>query len=312
MDTIGFPTFLNIMNEQKEKRCIKRKGDMFIMICGAEGVGKSLLAIALGLFLDTTFNVDRIFYRWKEYQQLLKGALKNKLEHSNQAKVDEEFKAMGVNKAVLDGVKISITPGSVVHYDEAGSGMSNRQSQTRDVLEQYLAVQKMRHLRLVNIWCAPKLWVIDKYIRNERIKFFIWVDDMGTLDEPKRYAYIWSRSSMGRIYSDLNWWVTFMIGTPLVIKKYRPDYAIPIPNLEREWGNKRYIPEDLIERYEIRKAAYDLMADGESNGSIEVPSIDWKAVKKQLVENEGIAERTSNGWVKTTKRVLKSAAAIAG
>jgi hypothetical protein len=319
MTNLGFSSLMEMLKEQVDLRCKTRDGDVFIVISGDEGTGKSLLAMAIASYVDPEYDIDRIFYRWKEYQKLLKAAMKTKVSTFDQERVKKNFKEIGVNyDNLMKNESTPLPPGSALQYDEAGSGMSNRKALDKETVEQYLALQRMRHLSMVNIWCCPKLQVIDRYARNERVKFFIYVEDEGTLREPKRVAHVWSRPSLRRMYSDFNWQQTFLQGIKLVVSKYRPDYSVILPNLTGHNRGSYYIKPQLLEDYRIRKVGYDLKLNEEEQDGLSEDGKNSlnkliKVDRKELsiaMEKSGVPERTVSRYLTTLDKIMAAASDV--
>lgn len=262
---ISFDEYLEKMKYQQEWRCIKRKSDVFVICCGNEGAGKSELMIATACHIDPSYGLNRIYFDWDRYKKILQGVLKTKMQKHSMEKLQKYNADVGLDlDAFMQTPGFELEPGCALHYDEAGRGASNREAMIN--IEQYKAMQTMRHLRTFNIWCAPKLRVLEVYAREERLKFFIWVEDEGTLEAPDRYAYIWSKYSIGRIYSIPYWWQLFYCGTGALLKQCPPDFYCQIPNLEE---NDKYIPKDLLEGYEIRKMLFDAVEFGKDKAKKE-------------------------------------------
>ena len=253
METIGFPTYLDFMKGEQESRCINTDADLFCIVCGPERSGKSLVVMATGCHLDTRYNIGNIFYDGQEYTKLLLEVAKTRgTEYSPE--LIEKHNVMGVDLTEFRNIKAQrYEHGAVLHYDEAGQGMSNREAFKN--IDQYKTLQCMGHLRMVNFWCAPKLRVIDVYAREERVKFFIWVDNLGTKDKPERLMFIWTRESLAHLLIDPYWKTNMMLGTKYIVKKYRPDLRVPIPNLLS--GKDPYIKPELYEAYKVRKLLWD-------------------------------------------------------
>jgi hypothetical protein len=256
MDTIGFPTYLEFMKEERQSRCIDTDADLFCIVCGPERSGKSLVVAATCLAIDPSYSVDKVFYDGQKYTNLLLEASRARgLDYDRKFIEENNIMGLDVNEFLNPEKAKSFPPGSVLHYDEAGVGMSNRDSIKKESIDQYKTVQTMGHLRLVNFWCAPKLRVIDVYPREDRVKFFMWVDNMGTKGKPERYMFIWTKDSLNRMLVDPYWKVDMMLGTKRIVSKYKPDLRVYIPNLLS--GDDPYIPDTFWKQYKIRKLMYD-------------------------------------------------------
>ena len=115
--------------------------DYIIVVDGREGAGKSTLAIQIGKYVDSTFNLDRVVFS------------------------PDEFRA-----AVLSAKK-----GQCIIYDEAFTGFSSRNSLSpiNHVLVS-LAMQ-MRQKNLFIIIVLPTIFLLDKYMALFRTRVLIHV-----------------------------------------------------------------------------------------------------------------------------------------
>lgn len=252
MDTIGFPTYLEFMRDERKSRCIDTDADLFIIVAGPERSGKSLVVMATGIGIDPTYDIDKIFYDGKKYTDLLLEAARSRgLEYPRELIEKHNIMKLNLEEFLNPEKAKNFPPGTVLHYDEAGAGMSNRERN----IDQYKTLQCMGHLRMVNFWCAPKLRVIDIYAREERVKFFMWVDNLGTKSKSQRLMFIYFRDSLNRMLVNPYWMDDMKLGTKYMVKKYRPDLRVYIPNLLS--GDDPYIPKEIFEAYKIRKLMYD-------------------------------------------------------
>jgi hypothetical protein len=209
--------------------------------------------MATGIYIDPDYSINKIFYDGDKYTKLLLEAAKARGTEYDKEAIIKHNEDIGVN---LDEFLNPVNPksfphGTFLHYDEAGAGMSNRDRN----IDQYKTLQCMGHLRCVNFWCAPKLRVIDVYAREERVKYFMWVDNLGTKDKPERYMFIWTRESLAHMLIDPYWRDTMKLGTKYLVKKYKPDLRVYVPNLLS--GDNPYVPAELHKAYKIRKLLYD-------------------------------------------------------
>jgi hypothetical protein len=83
----------------------------------------------------------------------------------------------------------------------------------------------------------------------------MWVDNLGTKTHPERVMFIWTKESLARMLVDPYWKETMMIGTKKLVKKYRPDMRVVMPNLLS--GEDPYVPADFYQAYKIRKLLFD-------------------------------------------------------
>jgi hypothetical protein len=231
---IGHVKFINFNNfkaqlfEQRESRCIDKKQDLVIVVCGNEGSGKTIFSLGLGGVDPKFYDGFQVYFEWYNYLKVQNDFIKyiNKLSDSS-----------------------PINFGSVLVYDEAGTQLHSRSSMANtDQIKMYIA---NRFLRLIHILNIPKINSLDKYVREERVKIFVWIDY--NADTGRRIAYVYGKESLGRIYNRPYWWQLFT-NTNWLITTVKPDYAIQIPNLI----GPRYIPTAFHERYEIEKAKFNL------------------------------------------------------
>ena len=123
----------------KLKKVIKKDWDMFFVVDGNEGTGKSVLAQQLAAFCDPTFCVDRIVFRAEEFK-------------------DAVLKA-GKYQAII--------------FDEAYGGLASRKamSSTNHMLVDLMAEIRQRNLFIFMV--LPSFFELDKYAAVHRTRYLI-------------------------------------------------------------------------------------------------------------------------------------------
>lgn len=224
---IRFENFRRQLFEQREQRCIESEHDLVIVVAGNEGSGKTVFSLALA-GVDTKFYDNfQVYFKWRDY-----------------LKVQNEFIKH------LHGLSPTtpINYGSVLVYDEAGTQLHARTAiANTDQVKMFIA---NRFLRLIHILNVPKLGSLDKYVREERIRLFIWIDYDFAKD--KRRAFIYSKESLAKLFNRPYWWQLFA-NTNWLITTVKPDYCIKLPNLIRD----KYVPPAFLEKYKKIKTEFN-------------------------------------------------------
>jgi hypothetical protein len=256
-ETIGFDKILEEMKIQREQRCFKHNGDLVISICGPEGSGKSLFALALACAIDPSFTGKHVYYDWESYVAANLGCISQRMGGMDPAMLGK-YNDYGIDLSEVSKVEADTTikQGSVLLYDEAGVGMFNRSAMSQGNVEQVRMFISNRFLNLVHILCVPTPNSIDKYIREQRTKFLIWVECMGSIFEPDRVMFLYSRQNYTRLLNQDGWWKLFNTGASLMCKVVHPEYRVVLPDLTRPWGDRVFIPAQIYEEYHARKSLY--------------------------------------------------------
>ena len=123
--------------------------DNLVIICGAEGVGKSNMAVDLCKSYDPTFTVeDRYIYDFFPFLQ----------------KLEKDFKEDGKGRAYL--------------MDEATNLVSNRDWNKEDNKHMIQLLEMFRSRGLTLVMCIPSFDRLDVYIREHRARFKIECKDL--------------------------------------------------------------------------------------------------------------------------------------
>lgn len=148
--------------------------DVSILVDGKSGIGKSALAVTIGMQLDRTFTHKTV------------------LDHI--AFTAEEFLAC-IEKA---------KKGQVVIYDEAVRGMLSTDTFAAEQKALVTAFAIIRAKNLIMILLAPEIWQVAKSFRARRAQWWIHVEDRGIAwvhvrDDSVRYE----QDSKLHIYKDV-------------------------------------------------------------------------------------------------------------
>jgi energy-coupling factor transporter ATP-binding protein EcfA2 len=226
---ISFANFKRQLFEQMEERCINREHDMVIVVGGNEGAGKTTFSLALAGVDTHFFENFQVYFKWHDYLKIQNDFIKY-LNHLSPT--------------------TPINHGSVLVYDEAGTQLHARTAMANtDQVKMFIA---NRFLRLIHILNVPKLNSLDKYVREERIRMFIWIDYNFAKD--KRTAYVYGKESISKLFNRPYWWQLFA-NTNWLITTVKPDYSIVIPILVKTNG---YIPLEFFAKYKEEKAKFNL------------------------------------------------------
>jgi len=133
------------------KNAVKDDWDVWIVIDGLEGAGKSTFAQQIAYYLDPTFNIDRIAFSGREHEQ---------------------------------NILHDTTPCQAYILDEAGDGMESASHMTKFNKMLKRTSQKVRQYNLFNILCLPSFFDLAKYYAIHRSWCLINVDV--EIDEEKK------------------------------------------------------------------------------------------------------------------------------
>lgn len=126
-------------NLDAAKKALRNDFDVFIIIDGSEGSGKSVLAQQIATYIDPTFNADRICFRAEDFKKTIMKA--------------ERYTA--------------------VQFDEAYGGLSSRRamSGTNHMLVDMFAEIRQRNLAVIIV--IPSFFELDKYAAIHRSTMLI-------------------------------------------------------------------------------------------------------------------------------------------
>lgn len=258
METISFKKIMELFSDIREMKVINGTDDMVIVVSGDEGAGKTIFSLALSK-MDGDFTGRQIYYMWQEYVKAQLLCLKKQIGEIPPQLI-EEYNVYGLTDEDLAvNEKVDLKPGSVLLYDEAGTQMHSRSSMTKANVDQVKLFISNRFLRFIHILNVPKPSSLDKYVRQERIKYFVWVDRKYThgMTRQVRTAYFWSKNSYVNIFNNRHWYTIFNnIGR--LINQCPPEYKVVLPDLIKCWGGKEYIKPDLLEEYMTKKKLFNL------------------------------------------------------
>jgi len=268
---------------------------MVFAISGDEGSGKSTLAMAL-CGIDPGFTSSRIYYFWREYLKANQDAIKDLARHIPKADFDRN-NVYDIRPEDLTTETINPpAPGSFLLYDESATQMFNRAAMSDSNIQQVKLFIANRFIRLVHLLCVPKVTSLDKYIREERLKYFIYIVKRNSPDlDPNKAeytAYVWGKESIAAMGEAPQWKKQFK-DQEKIEKNLCPDFKITLPNLE----NPKYINPEILRDYKAKKTLYNLRQTLDVEKQVEdketKPKIDYSTLIVQPGE-------TKAGWVKRT------------
>lgn len=256
MTKIGFKQLHEEMQYQREWKTLKDDEDIVIVVCGYEGSGKSKFACALAS-IDPGFNEKQIYYLWENYLHANTLAIKNKVRKIPH-RLFELCNEYDLSLEDLKGESNNLEAGSALLYDEAGTQLHARSFQSKGNIDQVKLFISNRFLSMIHILCVPKLGSLDRYVREERIKFFVWMQKEYSIDlkEKTRVAYVWSKTNYMNIMNQPYWWQLFS-NTDKLINVCPPDYEVYVPNFDSK-NSQKYVPHELWERYSVKKELFNL------------------------------------------------------
>lgn len=124
---------------------LKKDMDWLIVVEGMEGVGKTTLALKMCRYFDPKFNIKKVCFNL------------------------EQFK---------DAVRTSKF-GDAINIDEGALMCFTRDAMKGEVKEFIRLMTAIRQYRLLIVICIPDFYLLDKYIREWRIKSLIKVKSRG-------------------------------------------------------------------------------------------------------------------------------------
>lgn len=139
--------------DKVKKRVLKKDRDFVAVIDGEEGVGKSVLAQQIALYLDPEFNIDKIVFNSDDFLRLIKDPKTKK--------------------------------GSCIVLDEAFSAANNRASLTEVNRSMIGVATEMRQKNLFILMVLPSFFDLDKFFALWRCRVLIHV--YFTPDEDRHY-----------------------------------------------------------------------------------------------------------------------------
>jgi hypothetical protein len=258
MEHISFEKMCEMFADVREARCIENENDMVILCCGPEGSGKSTTILSLAHLIDPAFNIDRVFTKWKPFvhaNYLATAAYAKQLGPEMQERISKKI-GLDIDKLTQED-NLHLTPGSVIMADEAATMAFNREAMSKANVSQAKLYISNRYLRLIHFFLCPKPGSLDIYLRNERVKYFLWCEDFGQLRKPDRVLLIYSREDYCRILATDGYWRMFTLGGKVLASSIEPTYWVKIPDLINPSGNKNhdktFIPPELLKEYRRRK-----------------------------------------------------------
>lgn len=247
---------------QRKLRCLDAEDDFYVIVSGTEGSGKSMLALAMAYNMDPRFSLDNVFYRWEDYVKLNIQAIAASLDGVSQEQLNTYGEKFGLDFSSLNADKKSdVDVGSSLLYDEAILGLHSRGSMGKSnvVLGQLAATN--RHLRLCHVVCIPKPRNLDQYFREERLKHFLWVENLAQIDQPPQRQILWySHKAFNKLMSTDSWRKLFSYGAATLKRVAPPTAIVNIPDLTRpkygSEGGAFWIDPKVIEEYKLRKRLF--------------------------------------------------------
>jgi len=145
-------------NLQQISKRLKQKDQDFVMVIdGAEGVGKSVFGMQIGMHVDPTLSLDRICMSHGEFKDVIKKA--------NQYQC--------------------------IIYDEAFTGLSSRSSLSQINRMLVTLMMQMRQKNLFVIVILPSFFMLDKYVALWRARCLIHVYE----SKGRRLFFVFNRKN---------------------------------------------------------------------------------------------------------------------
>jgi len=156
-------------NLDRAKQVVKNDWDMFFIVDGKEGSGKSVFAQQIGYFLDPTLNIDRIVFTPEDFQQAIYSASKYQ----------------------------------TIIYDEAYFGLSSRGAMTKINKMLVKMFTEIRDRNLFVIIVLPSIFILDKIPAMWRSRALFHVYDVSFARgyfgfynyERKKQLYLYGKQS---------------------------------------------------------------------------------------------------------------------
>lgn len=151
------------------KKDVRNDNDSLILVDGAEGSGKTILASCSAKYVDSSFNVDRITFDVEEFfnsAELLK---------------DEHYKA--------------------IQYDEAVTGLFSTDFMKEEYKNLIKLLSVARKRNLIIFMCVPKITLLSSHIVNHRASGLIHVYKIK--GQYRGHAKYYSKEKMEYLYYHL-------------------------------------------------------------------------------------------------------------
>ncbi len=139
----------NYVINKARKRTIGENQNFMLAIVGQTGSGKSYTAMSLAMMMDTSFNIDRINFKAKDF-----------LKTTNR----------------------DLDEGSVIMFDEAGIDVSSREWYTDRNKAINNVVETFRRDNLICIWTTPNFGNLDKKVRS-------YFHGLGMMMSPEKWGW---------------------------------------------------------------------------------------------------------------------------
>lgn len=280
--------------KQRDIRCINDDEDIVCIVTGKERSGKSTLCISLS-GIDPNFSIRQIYYFWKDYrlanQACIKYKIKQMMSPEDIVKYAAEFQLNPDDLLKDDTIKeLNIPTGSCLVYDEAATQMFNRSAMTKQNIQQVKLFISNGFLSLIHFMCLPKIRNIDPYIRNERLRFFIWVDKQRDIETrvPTRVAYIWSQDSYISMTKNYDWQKILNNINEKTEYLLNPDIKVELPDL------KKHINPQLWDEYAKKKLMYNQKQI--TDMSLEETRVEQKEKKKDYSNRKPLPGEDAWAW----------------
>jgi len=167
---------------------LKKDKDWITLITGYEGCGKSTLGLLLCLGVDPEFVIDRVCFSPEEFKKVVKNSKR--------------------------GQAVLIDEGALLFYSR-----DSMKTETKDIIKLFTA---MRQYNLFVIICVPNPLLIDKYLRDYRIRNVVRIVKTGRF-------FIYNQKNSQKIRKDKK---TDKIKWP------KPNFRGSFPKLSGElWNN---------------------------------------------------------------------------
>ena len=247
------------------KKIMNFNDDHVILVCGDEGKRKSTFTTAtyceVCRLLGRNPQKEFLCYSWEEYRTLNLFALKSAFETlSDKTQAMELLGEYGIedingeNYSDLWKKKYNVKKGDILVFDEAGTEINCRDSQSANNKDFNSLMIKNRFLGLVHFLNVPKPMSLDNYPREQRARGMIWCTASYNDSITDRHSriYFYTKDTYSEIFCQRRYWNLFSNQDKL-IKHCPPDFEIT------KLGDMRdYIPKDVKDYYDSRKWAYNI------------------------------------------------------
>lgn len=192
--------------ESSKEKVIRGDQDRVFIIDGAEGSGKSRLALQLAYFLDKSFCLDDVVFNGNDLQRRIRSLAEKGIKH----------------KAII--------------FDEAFNGLSSKSAISKMNKDLVRLFMEMRQLNLFVFIVLPSIFLLEKYVGlfRSHVLFHVFISKK---DVKRRYYKTYNRKNKKTLF--LLGQKMFSYSKPFIKFNYRFYAKFPPTINEKEYLDKK-------------------------------------------------------------------------